>query len=49
LNARTTEEVVLSWIANHLASNILGNVRIDMLVTHAARIAAARASLKAEA
>jgi len=38
-------EDVLSWAANHAASNVLGNCRLDLLVIAAARIAGARARL----
>jgi hypothetical protein len=44
--SNATPEDVLSWVTNYVASSILGNCRLDMLVTHAARIAAARAAVK---
>ena len=40
--SNVTPEDILSWVTNYVASSILGNCRLDMLVTHAARIAAAR-------
>jgi hypothetical protein len=47
-NGGASPEDVLSWVTNYVASSILGNCRLDMLVSHAARIAAARAAFDAE-
>jgi hypothetical protein len=43
--SNSTPEEILSWVTNFVASSILGNCRLDMLVTHAARIASARAKV----
>lgn len=39
----TNEEQVLSSVANHLSTYILGNIRLDLMVSTAAEIARARA------
>ncbi len=37
----------LNWAVNHIASNIIGNTRLDLLASAQARITAANATLSA--